>query len=110
VNVDFVDHLALVVVLKEGGRPMIVGGARYVVVQRGRAEVALTVLDRYQGQGIGALLMRHLVATARQAGSKELIAEVLADNTSMLKVFQRSGLRLTTKQETGVVHVALRLL
>src|SRR5215813_3048023 len=29
VNVDFVDHLALVVVLKEGGRPMIVGGARY---------------------------------------------------------------------------------
>ena len=108
-DVDFVDHLALVAVLNEGGRPMIVGGARYIVVQPGRAEVAFTVVDRYQGQGIGALLMHHLAAIARQAGIKELIAEVLADNISMLKVFEKSGLRLTTKQEAGVVHGTLQL-
>jgi RimJ/RimL family protein N-acetyltransferase len=108
-NVDFVDHLALVAVLKEAGRLTIVGGARCVVVQPGRAEVAFTVVDHYQGQGIGALLMRHLASTARQAGIKELIAEVLADNISMLRVFEKSGLRLTSKQEAGIVHVALQL-
>jgi RimJ/RimL family protein N-acetyltransferase len=108
-NVDFVDHLALVAVLNEGRRPMIVGGARYFVVQPGRAEVAFTVVDHYQGQGVGALLMRHLAATARQAGIKELIAEVLADNIAMLRVFEKSGLRLATKQEAGVVYVALQL-
>jgi RimJ/RimL family protein N-acetyltransferase len=108
-NVDFVDHLALVAVLNEGRRPMIVGGARYFVVQPGRAEVAFTVVDHYQGQGVGALLMRHLAATARQAGIEELIAEVLADNIAMLRVFEKSGLRLATKQEAGVVYVALQL-
>jgi GNAT superfamily N-acetyltransferase len=108
-DVDFVNHLALVAVLNEGGRPVIVGGARYIVVQPGRAEVAFTVVDRYQGQGIGALLMHHLAAIGRQAGIKELIAEILADNISMLKVFEKSGLRLTTKQEAGVVHVTLQL-
>jgi GNAT superfamily N-acetyltransferase len=108
-NVDFIDHLALVAVMNEGGRSVIVGGTRYVVVHPGRAEMAFTVVDHYQGQGIGALLMRHLAAIARLAGIKQLIAEVLPDNTSMLRVFEKSGLRLTTKQETGVVHVTLQL-
>jgi GNAT superfamily N-acetyltransferase len=108
-NVDFIDHLALVAVMNEGGRPAIVGGARHVVVQPGTAEVAFTVVDHCQGQGVGALLMRHLAATARQAGIKELIAEVLPDNISMLRVFEKSGLRRSIKQEAGVVHVALQL-
>jgi hypothetical protein len=50
-NVDFINHLALVAVLNEGGRSRIVAGARYVVVQPGRAEVALTVVDHHQGPG-----------------------------------------------------------
>jgi hypothetical protein len=53
--------------------------------------------------------MGHLAAIARRAGIKELTAEVLADNIPMLRVFERSGLRLTTKREAGVVHVALQL-
>jgi GNAT superfamily N-acetyltransferase len=108
-DVDFIDHMALVAVVNEGGWPTIVGGARYVVVQPGRAEVAFAVVDHYQGQGIGALLMRHLAATARLAGINELIAEVLADNIPMLRVFEKSGLRLTTKHEGGIVHVDLQL-
>jgi len=110
VNVDFVSHVALVAVVEEAGRPVIVGGARYVVVQPGKAEVAFAVVDQYQGQGIGAALMRHLAAIAREAGLEELVAEVLPDNTPMLKVFEKSGLRLTTRREPGVVHVALQLL
>jgi RimJ/RimL family protein N-acetyltransferase len=108
-NVDFINHLALVAILNEGARPVIVGGARYVVVHPGRAEVAFTVVDHYQGQGIGALLMRHLAAAARQAGIKELIAEVLPDNISMLKVLEKSGLPCTIRRAAGVVHVALQL-
>jgi GNAT superfamily N-acetyltransferase len=68
------------------------------------------VVDHYQGQGVGAALMRHLAMIARDAGLKELIAEVLADNISMLKVFAKSGLRVDATREAGVVHVALHLL
>jgi RimJ/RimL family protein N-acetyltransferase len=108
-NPDFIDHVALVAVVEEGGRRVIVGGARYVVVQPGKAEVAFAVIDPYQGQGIGAALMHHLAAIARAAGLEELIAEVLPDNIAMLKVFEKSGLRVSTRREPQVVHVALRL-
>jgi GNAT superfamily N-acetyltransferase len=108
-NVDFVDHVALVAVVDEHGPPVIEGGARYVVVQPGKAEVAFAVVDQYQGQGLGAALMHHLAAIAREAGLDELIAEVLPDNVPMLKVFEKSGLPVSIKREPQVVHVALRL-
>ena len=109
VNVDFVDHVALVAVVDESGRPVIAGGARYVVVQPGKAEVAFAVVDQYQGLGLGAALMHHLAAIAREAGLKELIAEVLPDNSPMLKVFEKSGFPLSMKREPQVVHITLRL-
>jgi RimJ/RimL family protein N-acetyltransferase len=108
-NIDFVNHVALVAAMDEGERPTIVGGGRYVVVEPGTAEVAFTIVDEYQGQGIGAALLRHLAAIARSAGLQKLIAEVLAVNAPMLKVFERSGLDYSTKRDSGVVHVALRL-
>ena len=109
INVDFVNHVALVAVVDESVAPVIAGGARYVVVQPGKAEVAFAVVDQYQGQGLGAALMHHLAAIARGAGLKELIAEVLPDNVPMLKVFEKSGLLPSFKREPQVVHVALRL-
>jgi GNAT superfamily N-acetyltransferase len=109
VNVDFVDHVALVAVVDESGRSVIAGGGRYIVVEPGKAEVAFAVVDQYQAQGLGAALMHHLAAIARKAGLKELIAEVLPDNVPMLKVFERSGFPLSIKREPQVVHVALRL-
>jgi RimJ/RimL family protein N-acetyltransferase len=109
-NVDFTNHVALVAVMEENGRPVIGGGGRYIVLRPGEAEVAFAVVDQYQGQGIGGALMRQLAEIARAAGLKELIAEVLPENTPMLKVFEKSGLRLTTKREARVVHVVLELL
>jgi len=109
VNVDFIDHVALVAVAEEDGHPAIVGGGRYVVTAPGKAEVAFMVVDRYQGQGIAAALMRHLTLIAREAGLRELTAEVLSSNKAMLKVFERSGLRLSTTREAETTHVALQL-
>jgi len=108
-NVDFINHVALVAVVDEDGRPAIAGGARYIVEQPGMAEIAFAVVDEYQGQGIGAALMRHLAAIAVSAGLKELIAEVLPDNMPMLKVFEKSGFPRSVKHEAQVVHVSLAL-
>jgi GNAT superfamily N-acetyltransferase len=108
-NVDFVSHVALVAVADENGQPMIIGGARYVVGEPGQAEVAFTVIDKYQGHGIGAALLRHLAMIARQAGLRELVAHVLAENRAMLKVFEKSGLKYTAKREAGSVFVRLGL-
>jgi RimJ/RimL family protein N-acetyltransferase len=108
-NIDFLNHVALVATVEEGSRAVIVGGGRYIMVRPGSAEVAFAVVDEFQGQGIGGALMRHLVAIARDAGLEELVAEVLSDNMPMRKVFEKSGLRCNMKREGPVVHVALRL-
>lgn len=48
-DIDFVNHVALVAVANDAGQPTIVGGGRYVVVQPGQAEVAFAIIDAYQG-------------------------------------------------------------
>jgi RimJ/RimL family protein N-acetyltransferase len=108
-NVDFINHVALVAVIEENGGPMIVGGGRYVVVQPGKAEVAFTVVDQYQGKGIGTQLMHHLITIARESGLTELNAEVLPDNHSMLRVLEKSGMPRTAKRDAGITHVVLQL-
>jgi GNAT superfamily N-acetyltransferase len=109
-DIDFVNHVALVAVADEDGRPTLIGGGRYFVVEPGKAEIAFALIDGYQAMGIGSALMRHLAAIAREAGLRELVAEVLSDNLPMLSVFERSGLTMSTRREGAVVHVALRCL
>jgi RimJ/RimL family protein N-acetyltransferase len=109
VNIDFINHVGLVAVLEEDGRPVIVGGARYIVVELGRAEIAFAVDDAHQGQGIGSALMRHLTAIARRAGLTEFVADVLPDNNAMLTVFGTSGLGITTRREQDATRVVIRL-
>ena len=108
-NVDFVNHVALVAAVNEQERTTIVAGGRYIVERPGMAEVAFAVVDDYQGQGIGAVLLRHLATLARHAGLKEFTAEVLPDNTPMLKVFERSGLTFSSKWSPDGVHAVLQL-
>ena len=108
-NVDFVSQVALIAVADANGQPIIIGGGRYVVGEPGQAEVAFTVVDKYQGRGVGAALLRHLAVIARQAGLRELVAYVLPDNRAMLKVFEKSGLKYTAKRESGSVYVKLGL-
>ena len=107
-NVDFVDHVALIAVTEEDGRQAIVGGGRYIVERPGDAELAFIVTDRYQGQGIGSALMRHLAIIARDAGLAHLIAQVLPENVAMLRVFKKAGFAITGR-DPGVVYLALPL-
>ena len=107
-DIDFVRHVALVAIADEDLCPTLIGGGRYIVVEPGKAEVAFGLIDEYQGRGIGSALIRHLAAIGREAGLRELVAEVLSDNLPMLKVFERSGLAMSTRRESDVVHVTLR--
>jgi len=113
-EVDFESTVALVVTVPDGGGDeTIVGAGRYVMHGPpgggSGAEVAFTVEEDYQGQGIAGLLLRHLALIARQQGVGELTAEVLPVNRGMLAVFARSGLPMRSATEDGVVHVALSL-
>jgi ribosomal protein S18 acetylase RimI-like enzyme len=108
-NIDFESHVALVAQIDEDGHPIVAGSGRFIVVQPGQAELAFVVVDDYQGHGIGTILMRHLALLARDAGLKELIAEVLPENSAMLKLFRKFGFKPVSKGSPQVIHLALLL-
>jgi len=108
-NIDFANHVALVALAEEEGRRVIVGGGRYIVTEGAKAEIAFVVIDDYQGQGLGTLLMRHLAVVARAAGLKELMAEVLPENAAMRKVFSKFGFQARRGPDPQVVHLVLTL-
>jgi GNAT superfamily N-acetyltransferase len=108
-NVDFVKHTALVAEIEEADRRSIVGGGRYIITAPGEAEIAFVVIDAYQGQGIGTLLLRHLAHIARSAGVKELSADVLPENAPMRKVFSKFGFEPRPSADPQVLHLVLAL-
>jgi len=109
IDVDFKEHVVIVAIVDEDNHPAIVGGGRYVLIEKDKAEVAFTVIDAYQGKGVGSMLLRHLTGIARIAGLQQFVAEVLPENVQMLKMFEKSGLRMTVRAEPQVTHVTLDL-
>ena len=72
-----------------------------------RAEVAFTIADAMQHNGLGTILLGQLIEAADQANIAVLSAEVLPQNHRMLHVFRDSGFPVTTRTLPGVVVVEL---
>ena len=70
-------------------------------------EVAITVLDEFQGNGLGTMLLRALVATARADGVKCLRFEVALDNSQvrMMLLSFSSGVEIADDSTQG--HIDL---
>ena len=101
-HVDHVDRVAFVVLL--GDQIVAVGRFdRYPGTDD--AEVAFLVEDAHQGRGLGSVLLEHLAAAARERGIKNFVAEVLAQNSKMVRVFQDAGYQAERSYEDGVVHL-----
>jgi L-amino acid N-acyltransferase YncA len=71
----------------------IVGVARYAALSRdpGAAEIAVVVVDDWQGLGIGRELMRRLLERAQANGFDRLVAYVDPDNKLVLDWLARAG-------------------
>jgi GNAT superfamily N-acetyltransferase len=106
-DVDHKDREAWVALIDDE----IIGVGRYerLTDPNDDAEVAFVVADRWQGLGVGPILLRHLTASARAVGIRRLVAETLAENHHMLDMFIRSGLPATRSLDRGVVTVTMRL-
>jgi len=80
----------------------LIGVAHYEVLDDPTvAEMALAVDGTAQAHGVGTLLLEHLGSAARRAGVRRFVAEVLAENVAMLRVFADLGLRHRTVQGGG---------
>jgi RimJ/RimL family protein N-acetyltransferase len=112
-EIDFSKDVALVVTRVIDQEEIVIGAGRYVTYKgddgEQHAEVAFTVEEDYQGQGIAKTIIRHLTAIARSRGLASFEAEVLPGNKAMLTAFARSGLPMAQHYNDDVMHVTLSL-
>jgi RimJ/RimL family protein N-acetyltransferase len=107
-DVDHHDHEALGALDRAGGRG--VGIARYVrdTGDPQSAEIAVTVVDDWQGRGLGAELLARLSGRARTEGIRRFTALVSADNAAMAALL-RSVSASPVHREYGTVEYEIPL-
>jgi GNAT superfamily N-acetyltransferase len=107
-EVDHHDHEALVAVGPHGSE--LVGVARYIRLDDpDTAEVAIAVLDDWQGRGVGTLLMHELTNRARAAGVRRFAATCLADNAMVIDLLRRLGETRVDHPEPALAQLAIDL-
>jgi RimJ/RimL family protein N-acetyltransferase len=108
VEIDHTDHEALVAVPLRSAE--IVGECRFIRLadQPDTAEVGVTVVDAWQGRGLGSALLARLSERAAEAGIEYFTAEVLAENRTMLSLLPGLG-HVETESHGPVVSTRVEL-
>ncbi len=104
-EIDHHDHEAMIAVDERTGEG--IGVARYIR-DTGRqqvAEVAVTVIDDWQGRGVGTLLLEVISARAREEGITTFTAFLLATNDEMLDLLKRLDRVRVIDREPGRVEI-----
>ncbi len=109
-DVDQVNHVAWVAVDLDAPDHPGIGVARFVRLhdEPTVAEAAVTVLDDYQGRGLGTELLDVLAVAAVRRGVTTFRAYVLGENRAMLAMLERLG-PTHTQQQRGVLQIDVEL-
>src|SRR6516225_282501 len=104
-EIDHHDHEAMIALDERTGEG--VGVARYVrdPDRPDIAEVAVTVIDDWQGRGVGTLLLEVISARARAEGITRFTALMLATNKEMMDLLQELDPVRIVDRELGTVEI-----
>jgi GNAT superfamily N-acetyltransferase len=112
IHADQVHHIAIAAmeVAEDGTEGPGLGVARCIRLadDPGAAELAVGVVDDWQGRGLGSALVDRVVELARERGFEKLTGEVLDENWAMRTVFDRRG-ATWTRGEPGAHHFEIPL-
>jgi GNAT superfamily N-acetyltransferase len=108
-DIDHRDHEAMIALDKHGREGL--GIAHYVrsLERPDVAEVAVTVIDEWQGRGLGTLLLDVISGRARQEGINNFTALMLAENRTMRDLLERLGPVRVIDEERGTVEVEVAI-
>jgi RimJ/RimL family protein N-acetyltransferase len=70
------------------------------------AEFAILVRSQLKGHGLGWLMMKHIIACAKDKGLKVMHGQVLAENAAMLLMCTELGFQITDDPSERGVKVA----
>ncbi len=103
-QIDYDRELAFVAVIRESpDSEKIIAVARIVKMpDLETAELAFVVADKWQGHGIGTMLMDYCIKVAVQSGITLIWMEILKINSKMLHLSQASGFKQAVDEEDMV--------
>jgi RimJ/RimL family protein N-acetyltransferase len=106
-DVDHHDHEALGALSRDGRG---VGVARFIrdAEDPGSAEFAITIVDEWQGRGLGTKLLELLSDRARHEGVARFTGAVAADNIASSKMVRNAG-GVVISSRRGVCEYEIRL-
>lgn len=110
-EVDGIDHVALVLFVLDDENEGVPAGIARVIRYPGRpdvADVAVTVLDEWQGRGVATALLAQLMRE-RPRGVTRLETTVAADNEASLAMLRRLGDLTVTDAGGGRLDVRVDL-
>jgi acyl-CoA hydrolase/RimJ/RimL family protein N-acetyltransferase len=91
-DVDYDKVMSIVGFTEEAGLEQIIAEARYIKQGHGNyADLFIIVDEKYQGRGIATYLSVLLMQIAQKKGLKGFNAQILPDNTAMIRVMQKSA-------------------
>jgi len=110
-QIDYDREMCFIAATEIDGEEVELGVSRYSITPDGDScEFALVTADAWQGKGLGFLLMKTLMRSARDKGLTTIEGEVLSNNSGMLRLMKRLGFDLKKDTEdVNVVNVRRRL-
>lgn len=110
-NIDYDTHLALLAEVFVDGSEVILGETRYVCREDPTcAEFAVTVDDKWQGKGLGRLLLSLLEGRAAAEGIEMLCGRTLPGNVRMQALARKAGFEIVPDcNEPGTLRLKKRL-
>lgn len=109
-QIDYDRHLALVAFDEGETAGRMLGVARFIAdPDLNHTEFSIMVGDPWQGQGVGAALLLHLLHAARKQGVKRVWGTVLRENTQMLHLGKRAGFTTKLNMEEGTYDLSIDL-
>jgi len=107
-QIDYDRDMALVAIAESAQGEEMLGAARLIREPiLTKAEFSIMVADALHGLGIGATLLRKLIAVARTLGIETLVGYVLSDNTQMLRLGRQTGFSQRTNREMGALELTI---
>ena len=90
-EVDQINHLAFVAVHHQDSKLLPAGVIRAIKnIQRStHAEIGITIVDRYQGMGLGMRLLNTISQQAQQVGITHFYGDYHASNLKMAKLLEK---------------------
>lgn len=88
---------------------LILGMATAAQTEPGTADVAVMVDEHLHSVGIGTLLLEHLAVWCNGNGIRRFVADVLIENTAMIRVFHDAGFEYLEQMSAGVMSLSLDL-